>query len=78
MTPVETTTIIALLAILATMSINAYNFSKESKYIKQKYKDKGYEEGYDQGFLDGIEFIESIIPTAKEGKTKKTLWNRGK
>lgn len=76
MTPVETTTLIALLAILATMSINAYNFSKESEYIKQKYKDKGYLEGYDQGFLDGVEFIESVIPSTP--KKKKTLWERGK
>ena len=76
MTPVETTTLIALLAILASMSINAYNFSKESEYIKQKYKDKGYLEGYDQGFLDGVEFIESVIPSTP--KKKKTLWERGK
>jgi hypothetical protein len=75
MTAVETTTIVALLAILATMSINAYNFSKESKYLKNKYKEKGYLEGYDQGFLDGVEFIESIIPPTP--KKKKTLWDRG-
>ena len=75
MTTPELTTIIALLAILATMSVNAYNFSKESKYLRQKARDKGYDEGYDQGFLDGIEFIESVIPPTP--KKKKTLWDRG-
>lgn len=70
MTPIEITTTVALLAILATMSINAYNFSKESKYLKQKYKDKGYLEGYSQGFIDGVEFIDDIIPP-KRGRRKK-------
>ena len=75
MTIAEITSIVALLAIMATMSVNAYNFSKESKYIKQKARDKGYLEGYDQGFLDGVQFIESIIPPTP--KKKKTLWDRG-
>lgn len=70
MTNMDLTTTIALLAILATMSMNAYNFSKESKYLKQKARDKGYLEGYEQGFLDGIEFIDDIIPP-KRGRVKK-------
>lgn len=78
MTLAEISTTIALLVILVTTSVNAYNFSKESKYLKNKYREKGYLEGYDQGFLDGVQFIESVIPMTKEGKTKKTLWNRGK
>ena len=75
MTTAEITSTIALVAILAAISVNAYNFSKESKYIKQKARDKGYLEGYDQGFLDGVQFIESVIPSTP--KKKKSLWDRG-
>jgi branched-subunit amino acid permease len=74
MTTVELSVIIATLAIAASISINAYNFSKESQYLKNKYKQKGYvagyEEGYSQGFYDGIEFIDDIIPP-KHGRKKK-------
>ena len=72
----ELSVVIATIAIATSVSINAYNFSKESKYLKNKYKEKGYLEGYDQGFLDGMQFIESIIP--EPTKKKKTLWERGK
>lgn len=74
MTTVELSVIIATLAIAASVSINAYNFSKESKYIKNKYKQKGYtrgfEDGYAEGFYEGMQFIDDIIPP-KNGRKKK-------
>lgn len=66
---------ISLVVLIVAVSVNAYNYMRESKYMKHKYKHKGYLKGYDQGFLDGIEFIESVIPSTP--KKKKTLWDRG-
>lgn len=74
MTAVELSVIIATLAIASSVSINGYNFIKESQYIKNKYKQrgyiKGYEEGYAEGFYDGVKFIDDIIPP-KQGRKKK-------
>lgn len=61
---------ISLVVLIVAVSLNAYNYMKESKFLKQKYKDKGYLEGYSQGFIDGVEFIDDIIPP-KRGRRKK-------
>ena len=61
---------ISLVVLIVAVSVNAHNYMKESKYIKNKYKEKGYLEGYSQGFLDGVEFIDDIIPP-KRGRVKK-------
>lgn len=61
---------ISLVVLIVAVSLNAYNYMKESKYLKQKYRDKGYLDGYSQGFIDGVEFIDDIIPP-KRGRRKK-------
>lgn len=72
MTITELSVLIATIAIAASVSINAYNFSKESQYIKNKYFEKGhkrgFEEGYDEGFYDGLQFMNTIIPPTKKKK----------
>lgn len=72
MSATELSVLIATLAVAASVSINAYNFSRESQYIKNKYIEKGhkrgFEEGYDEGFYDGLQFMNTIIPPTKKKK----------
>ena len=44
--------LIALGAVLSAISVNAYNFSRESRYYKQKNIRKGYKRGYKQAIKD--------------------------
>ena len=43
---------VALAAVLGAISVNAYNFSRESKYYKQKNIRKGFKRGYKQAVKD--------------------------
>ncbi len=75
MTITEISVSIAAIAVAASVSINAYNFIKESRYIKNKYIQKGYKrgssDGYSEGFYDGLQFMNNIIPPQKPSKKKK-------
>lgn len=49
----------AFISLAATISLNAYRYSQESKYLKQKYINKGYWKGYRQAEKD-CEILYSI------------------
>lgn len=50
--------LVAIAAVLGAVSVNAFNFSRESKYYKQKNIRKGYKRGYKQAIKDMKEMSE--------------------
>ena len=64
------TLLFGFITLAGTISYNAFRFSKEADYLKNKYYQEGYTQGHADGFLDGIEFIDDIIPP-KRGRKKK-------
>lgn len=60
----------AFVTLAGAVSYNAFRFGKESDYLKNKHYEEGYTQGHADGFLDGIQFIDDIIPP-KRGRKKK-------
>ena len=80
MTGFDWTLLFAFISLSGVVAFNSYRFSKESSYLKKKYKDAGYEkgyaEGYSEGYLDGINFIDDILPPPPPLPQKKKRWRR--
>lgn len=49
--------LISIIAMASATSINALNFSRESRYIKKMYMKKGYDKGYKQGLKEGADLL---------------------
>jgi hypothetical protein len=65
------TLLFGFITLAGTISYNAYRFGKESDFLKDKYFQEGYEQGREDGFLQGIEFIDDIIPPKHSRRKKK-------
>lgn len=46
-TPIDWAVLFAFIAVAVAAGTNSYHFLKESRYIKKKYKDKGYQQGWE-------------------------------
>lgn len=57
---------VSIIAIATAVSINAYHYSRESKYLKRKYMDKGYWKGYRQAEKDC-----KVLQDIKDNQSKK-------